>query len=128
MTKTGPVPHHGAIEISDSIGTPQSSPIKNVFEDKARIGDIAKSHRFGYFARDNIVNANGDTISLSERELQILMTLNADTQSKAIAFNLGISINTLNQHLRSIYQKLGTHSRMGAVIIANKNKLYDAKP
>ena len=128
MTKTGPVPRLSAVEMLDAIEAPNTRLAMAVLGAKARGGERQTGVMVKYFARDNIVNTNGDTISLSERELQILMELNADTQSKAIAFNLGISINTLNQHLRSIYQKLGTHSRMGAVIVANKNKLYDAKP
>lgn len=81
----------------------------------------------GYFARDYIVNATGESVYLSEREFQILGVLNTTDQSKIIASKFNISVNTLNQHLRSIYGKLGTHSRMGAVIIANKNKLYSSK-
>ena len=78
-----------------------------------------------YFARDNILNANNEIVSLSETEVRVLRALNTKGAGKVIASDLNISTSTLNQHLRSIYKKLGVQSRMGAIIVASKNKLYD---
>jgi len=77
-----------------------------------------------YFMRDNILNATGELAYLSEREIEVLGQLNTADSSKIIAENLNISTHTLNQHLRNIYSKLATHSRMGAVLVAQKNNFY----
>lgn len=74
--------------------------------------------------RDNILNGAGELVCLSEREIEVLSHLNSPDSGKIIAVNLDISMFTLNQHLRNIYRKLATHSRMGAVDIARKNNFY----
>ncbi len=78
-----------------------------------------------YFMRDNILNEAGELVRLSEREIDVLGHLNTPDSGKIIAVNLGISIFTLNQHLRNIYRKLATRSRMGAVNVARKNNFYN---
>ena len=76
--------------------------------------------------RDNILNEAGELVCLSEREIEVLSQLNTSDSSKMIAVNLNISTHTLNQHLRNIYSKFATHSRMGAVIVAQKNNFYNS--
>ncbi len=130
MKKSRPAPQANTVKILESIDKPQPIIDKNIFGAfgaSTGIAHIPVVHAARYFSRDNIVNSEGKIVTLSEREFQILKELNTESQGKAIAFNLNISVNTLNQHLRSIYQKLGTHSRMGAVIIAGKNKLYESE-
>ena len=73
---------------------------------------------------DNIINEAGEVTYLSEREVEVLGYLNTPASGKVIAASLNISIFTLNQHLRNIYKKLATHSRMGAVHAARKNNFY----
>lgn len=53
---------------------------------------------------------------LTDRELATLALLpDATLSQKDIARALGITSNTLKTHLRSIYQKLGAHSRAEAI-------------
>lgn len=53
---------------------------------------------------------------LTDREWSTLVLLTDATLSqKDLARKLGISINTLKTHLRSLYQKLGAHSRAEAI-------------
>jgi LuxR family maltose regulon positive regulatory protein len=52
---------------------------------------------------------------LSDRELHILSLLSTDLVNKEIAHSLSISIHTLYTHLRSIYRKLGVHTREDAL-------------
>lgn len=53
---------------------------------------------------------------LTDRELAALVLLpDATLSQKDIARALGITGNTLKTHLRSIYQKLGAHSRAEAI-------------
>lgn len=57
-----------------------------------------------------------ERFGLTDRELATLVLLpDATLSQKDIARGLGITANTLKTHLRSIYQKLGAHSRAEAI-------------
>ena len=53
---------------------------------------------------------------LSERELEVLQYLPTVLTAGEIAENLGISVNTVKAHMRSIYRKLGAGRRREAVV------------
>lgn len=53
---------------------------------------------------------------LSLREHEILIHLSCGNCNKAIADSLGVTINTVEKHLTSIYKKLNVKSRMEAVL------------
>jgi len=53
--------------------------------------------------------------SLSSREREVLQLLTDGQDNNAIAASLGISINTVEKHLKNIYRKLGVTSRTEAV-------------
>jgi DNA-binding NarL/FixJ family response regulator len=53
--------------------------------------------------------------SLSEREREVLQLLTEGENNKKIAASLGISINTVEKHLKNLYEKLGVTSRTEAV-------------
>jgi len=53
--------------------------------------------------------------SLSERERAVLQLLTEGEDNKKIASSLGISINTVEKHLKNVYDKLGVTSRTEAV-------------
>ena len=61
--------------------------------------------------------------TLSERELQVLRLLNTSLSSTEMADELVVSVNTVRTHIRSIYSKLGVHSRYEAVARARDLKL-----
>jgi DNA-binding NarL/FixJ family response regulator len=54
--------------------------------------------------------------SLSEREREVLQKLTEGAENKKIAETLGISVDTVEKHLKSIYKKLGVASRSEAII------------
>jgi DNA-binding NarL/FixJ family response regulator len=60
---------------------------------------------------------------LSEREKATLELLVQGLTTKEIAGRLGLSIHTVDTHLRNIYRKLHVHSRAGAVAKALQSKL-----
>jgi DNA-binding CsgD family transcriptional regulator len=62
-------------------------------------------------------------ITLTEREQQILRLLVTGCRIKEIAETLVISQNTVNSHLKNIYNKLGANSRGEAIRQANKLRL-----
>jgi DNA-binding CsgD family transcriptional regulator len=54
-------------------------------------------------------------VSLSERETEITALICGGKQNKQVAWLLGISEFTVENHLRRIYRKLGIHSRSALV-------------
>lgn len=52
--------------------------------------------------------------SLSDREREVLQALTEGIDNKGIAAHLGISVNTVEKHLKNIYVKLGVTSRTKA--------------
>lgn len=73
------------------------------------------------FARENA--APKVSYRLSAREKQILELMVEGLVKKQIAEKLGISFHTVNNQLRSIYEKLHVHTRGGAVAKALKERL-----
>jgi len=52
---------------------------------------------------------------LSEREREVLHLLPSGLSSREMADELYISVHTLRSHLKSLYGKLGVHSRYEAI-------------
>ena len=63
------------------------------------------------------------TASLSEREAEVLRYLPTMLTAGEIATELGVSVNTVKAHLRSIYRKLDADRRREAVIRAYEHGL-----
>jgi len=61
---------------------------------------------------------------LSRRELEVLTVLRTGRSTQALAAELYISINTAKNHIRRIFQKLGAHSRLEAIAIAERQGLF----
>lgn len=61
-------------------------------------------------------NTNSEGGTLSGRESEILDQLSCGASNKMIADSLGITINTIEKHLSSIYKKLRVKSRIEAVL------------
>jgi DNA-binding CsgD family transcriptional regulator len=55
---------------------------------------------------------------LSEREAEVLRLVAQGLSSKAIARHLILSPSTVNQHVKSIFNKLGVDTRAQAVAVA----------
>lgn len=68
-------------------------------------------------------NKTTDNFDLSERELEILGCLVQGLSYKMIAEKCFISTNTVNAHIRKIYDKLQVHSGPAAVAKAIEKKL-----
>jgi LuxR family maltose regulon positive regulatory protein len=60
---------------------------------------------------------------LSERERDVLHYLPTVLTANEIATDLGISVNTVKAHMRSIYRKLGAARRLEAVVQARRTGL-----
>lgn len=68
-----------------------------------------------HFHQLDTVHAATDTDSLTSRETEILDSLSKGYRNKEIADRLGITVDTVRAHLRSIYEKLHVGSRTAAV-------------
>ena len=64
-----------------------------------------------------------ENINLSEREKEILTLLVKGKSYKMIAAECFISIDTVNSHIKNIYEKLHVHSKSEAVVKAINQKL-----
>jgi DNA-binding NarL/FixJ family response regulator len=88
-------------------------------------------------ATDAVLSAAGHTASrtraggpagLTARECEVLGLLATGMPNKAIAKQLGISPKTVNNHIESIYSKLGVTNRAGAAMRAMQHGLVGAGP
>ncbi|MFI6868454.1 LuxR C-terminal-related transcriptional regulator [Nocardia sp. NPDC050406] len=61
--------------------------------------------------------------ALTETELTVLKQLPSGRTAQQIADDLGVSVNTVKTHLRGIYTKLDTNSRMAALEQARRHGL-----
>ncbi|WP_245542640.1 response regulator transcription factor [Segetibacter koreensis] len=75
-----------------------------------------------YFGRKSL-KIHDDLYNLSQREADILTHLVKGYSHKMIAADLHISIFTVNNHIKNIYQKLQVHNVSEAVVTAIQNKI-----
>ena len=60
---------------------------------------------------------------LTPREREVLDCLSRGLTTSSIARELGISSATVRNHVYSILQKLGVHTRLAAVVLALRRRL-----
>jgi DNA-binding NarL/FixJ family response regulator len=78
---------------------------------------------FGAQPRAEIFQVENRPPTLTRKEFEILSNAQNGSPAKIIADSLGISIFTVNQHLRSIYRKLNVRNKMEAVQSARRQGL-----
>jgi DNA-binding NarL/FixJ family response regulator len=66
-----------------------------------------------------------DGNSLSDREIEIIRLICKEQSSQEIADKLNISLNTVNKHRESIFQKTNAKNVVGIVMYAIKNNLIE---
>ncbi|WP_374414419.1 LuxR C-terminal-related transcriptional regulator [Novosphingobium colocasiae] len=67
------------------------------------------------FALPGATATTSETVRMSDRECEIAALICEGKQNKQVAWTLGISEFTVENHLRRIYRKLGIHSRAALV-------------
>jgi DNA-binding NarL/FixJ family response regulator len=97
------------------------SAIHEVLNDGAPMNPRVARLVLQRFAQENAPPR--DLYGLSAREKQILELMVEGLIKKQIADRLGVSPHTVNNQLRSIYDKLHVHTRGGAVAKALKERL-----
>lgn len=79
----------------------------------------------GFAESDSVFPEESSRARLSSREMQVLRSLAESPSLASVARSLFLSSNTVKTHLRSIYQKLGTHSSIETVEKARDLGLLD---
>ncbi|MCB0074061.1 MAG: response regulator transcription factor, partial [Caldilineaceae bacterium] len=69
-----------------------------------------------------------DTVMLTEQELRVLALLAADRTYRQTAKELTVSLNTVREHVRNLYRKLGVNRRAQAVEAARARGLLPTAP
>ena len=69
------------------------------------------------------MDAGNELAALTVREKEILRCLVRGSATAAIAKQLGIARVTVRNHVQSVLQKLNVHSKLEAVVLANRLKL-----
>lgn len=92
--------------------TPQKilDSIIEVYEGKSSMNGIIARKVLEYLQKKPKVDLPAE-YNLTKRELEILQFLIVGLTYKEIASTCFISVQTLNSHIKNIYQKLGVHSR-----------------
>jgi DNA-binding NarL/FixJ family response regulator len=84
--------------------------IRELNEGKASMNGLIAKKVMEYFHKKKVV-ANVDEFNLTKREDEILELLIQGLSYKEIAAKCFISPETMNSHIKNIYQKLNVHSR-----------------
>lgn len=74
----------------------------------------------GFFGKRVDPVASPEVDRLTDRERDVLMALAEGQQYKEVADRLGISINTVRNHVKRIYEKLQVNTRLEAVRKINR--------
>src|SRR5262249_54036232 len=75
------------------------------------------------FKNPSPVAGTENEFNLSVREIEVLNALVKGLSQKMIAAELGISIFTVSNHIKKIYQKLHVHSVSEAVSLSLRKRL-----
>jgi len=98
-------------------GAPLTSGVARTLLDMIRDGAIGEG------ARTLRTQDPSSRVDLTERERDVLRCLVAGLSYKQVAAELGISIDTVRAHIRSVYRKLQVHNVAEAVSRAIRDRL-----
>jgi len=95
--------------------------LRQIVQDKKyfehTIGETKKS---GYVSTFNI---NGQSVDISERELEIIKLISLGKETTEIGELLFISPHTVHTHRKNIYLKLDTHNSVELIVFAMKHSI-----
>jgi LuxR family maltose regulon positive regulatory protein len=112
--------------LADEAWTAEPLVVRSAVKREPRVVDLLRELRAPSVARaatareDTASEVTGNAARLTTREVQILQLVWKGSSNKAIARDLFLSENTVETHLRRIYEKLGTRKRTQAAAIARE--------
>jgi DNA-binding NarL/FixJ family response regulator len=71
---------------------------------------------------------HGRAADLTEREQQVLACMTEGLSNRQVADRLGLSTNTVRNHVQRILYKLNVHSRLEAVVMGTGHGLLASGP
>ncbi|KAA6438438.1 response regulator transcription factor [Dyadobacter flavalbus] len=96
--------------------------ILEVMDGGAPMTPYVAARVLNYFNKRKPVT-KGAEYELSPRELDILTRLSKGMSHKLMAYELLLSVHTIDRHIKNIYRKLHVHSASEAVAIALQNQI-----
>jgi DNA-binding NarL/FixJ family response regulator len=106
-------------------GVPMSARVSAVVLERARrnSGSLPPLE----FEQQAAVHAQ-PPVKLSRREREVVTLLVAGHRYDGIAAELGISVNTVRSHIRTLYEKLGAQTKVDAVMAAVRMGIVEDVP
>ena len=91
-------------------------------------GDVKQvAHWARRLVADYAESSNLAFAQLTNRELEVLQLIGRGFSNKEIAAELGISYNTVVNHVRNTFAKLGIHSRAEAICLVHRINTADGR-
>jgi len=95
--------------------------IEDVIAEGAAISPAIARRIAAWFEQQEMGPESG-AHGLTDREWQVLRLAARGRQQGEIALALGIAVNTVKNHCRHIYEKLGVHSMREALVVLNRGR------
>jgi DNA-binding NarL/FixJ family response regulator/signal transduction histidine kinase len=89
--------------------------------------EVVELLRFASARRDEEYEARQAIESLTSREIEVLQALAEGLDSRQIAERLHISLRTERNHMTSILAKLGVHSQLQALVLAQRDGVVEIR-
>src|SRR5262249_39817143 len=105
-------------------GSPEERLTIHLFRDVTASKELLTLVHERLDAANGSAGGQGPGAALSRRELDVLRLMTQGLNTAAIADRLRLSRATVRNHARSIFAKLGVHSRLEAVAFATKHRLF----
>lgn len=101
--------------------TDVTNAVRRAAAGEASIAPALLSRLLGRLAR----RGTGFGSDLTAREREVLLAIAQGGSNSDIADALGLSVNTVRNHVQSVLSKLGAHSKLEAAAIASREGLLD---
>jgi len=104
----------------------KSTPIENLFEaiNRAHSGEPTPADSLLNTVRTRMrSNAGNTSVDLTNREMQVLRHVAMGLSNREVSKSLGISIETVKEHVQNVLRKLNVNDRTQAAVWAVRNGL-----
>jgi two-component system, NarL family, nitrate/nitrite response regulator NarL len=108
---------------ADAVATEEETPQQFVDLVRSLLDGRGKDHGRNRASASRRRAARPD--DLTPGEIRVLRRLALGHGNKTIASDLGVSVNTVRTHVQHVMDKLGVHTRLGAVAFARETGVLD---
>ncbi len=127
-----PLPPSARVELDEALKLARSRLGEAIFNEVWEEGNalpatdaisLARSIRFAPVSIGNETDSEAPSVHLTQREREVLSLMASGMTDRQIAEALFISPRTVHRHIAGLYEKLGVHTRTGAVAAAKSTRL-----